>query len=77
MDMAERELSAFMGAVEELYGPREAAISAGEWIDELESMQEPVAATARDLRLITIAASARLANRRMVYDVCHPPPSAR
>lgn len=38
MSKAERELGAFMSAVNELYGPEQARISAGDWIDELESM---------------------------------------
>jgi len=38
MTMAERELTAFFGAVTELFGPEQAALSAGEWLRELEGV---------------------------------------
>ena len=63
---AERELSAFIGAVTQLFGPEEAKLSAQDWIDEWELMDSPAPHTCRDLREVTIAASARLANRRPV-----------
>ena len=63
MSMAERELGAFMTAVAELYGPAEGRISAKDWLDELDSMDRVPGATAREWRLITIAAAARLASR--------------
>jgi hypothetical protein len=37
MSMAERELSAFLSVVTELYGAEQARISAEDWIDEFES----------------------------------------
>jgi hypothetical protein len=51
--LAERELAAFARAVRELFGPEEASLSTVEWIDELESLNWPV------------AASSRLAHRRL------------
>ncbi len=36
--VAERELSSFMAAVKELYGPEEASLSANDWLDESELM---------------------------------------
>jgi hypothetical protein len=63
MSTAERELGAFISAVTELYGPEQAQISAGDWLDELESMDGRREFASRELRLITIAAAARLANR--------------
>ena len=63
MSMAERELGAFMTAVTELYGPEEGRISAKDWLDELDSMDGMPGSTAREWRLITIAAAARLASR--------------
>ena len=36
MQMAERELSAFISAVKELYGPDQAQLSAANWLDQLE-----------------------------------------
>ncbi len=63
MDIAERELFAFIGAVAQLYGPEEAKLSAEDWLDESELMDSPPRSTSRDWRAVTIAASARLANR--------------
>jgi hypothetical protein len=61
--MAERELSAFISAVKELFGPEQAQLSAVDWLDELELMDSPSGSTSRHWRAVTIAASARLANR--------------
>jgi hypothetical protein len=61
--MAERELSAFISAVKELLGPEQAQISAVDWLDELDLMDSQPGSTSRDWRAVTIAASARLANR--------------
>jgi hypothetical protein len=66
MDVAERELSAFMDAVTQLFGPEEAKLSAKDWLDESELMDSPPSATSRNWRAITIAASARLVNRLAV-----------
>ena len=61
--MAERELSAFIGAVKELHGPEQAQISAVDWLDELDLMDGQRGSTSRDWRAVTIVASVRLANR--------------
>ena len=61
--LAERELSSFFAAVAELYGPEQASASAKDWLDESDSMDSPPFSTERDWRAVTIAASARLANR--------------
>jgi hypothetical protein len=61
--MAEREFSAFISAVKELHGPEQAQLSAVDWLDESELMDSPPRSTSRDWRAVTIAASARLANR--------------
>jgi hypothetical protein len=63
MTMAERELGAFISAVTELLGSEQAGLAAEDWLDELVSMEAMPGLTSRDWRLITIAASARLANR--------------
>jgi hypothetical protein len=63
MDIAEHELSAFMGAVTQLFGPEEAKLSAEDWLDESELMDSPPLSPSRNWRAVTIAASARLANR--------------
>ena len=61
--MAEREFSAFISAVKELLGPEQAQISAVDWLDELDLMDSQPGCASRDWRAVTIAASARLANR--------------
>ena len=61
--LAERELSAFIGAVTNLYGPEQARLSAEEWLEEADLMDSPPRSEERDWRAVTIAASARLANR--------------
>jgi hypothetical protein len=60
--MAERELTAFMCAVTELFGPEQARLSAEDWLDESESVDSPPRSTTRDWRAVTVAAAARLAN---------------
>jgi hypothetical protein len=62
-EMAEREFSAFISAVKELLGPEQAQLSAVDWLDELELMDSQPGSTSRHWRAVTIAASARLANR--------------
>ncbi|MGA7293343.1 MAG: hypothetical protein WBW53_22885 [Terriglobales bacterium] len=66
MDIAERELFAFIGAVTQLFGPEEAKLSAEDWLDESELTASPPRSTNRNWRAVTIAASARLANRLAV-----------
>jgi hypothetical protein len=66
MHMAERELSAFISAVKEVYGPEQAGLSAEDWLDESRLIDNPPRSTSRDWRAVTIAASARLANRLTV-----------
>jgi hypothetical protein len=61
--MAEREFSAFVGAVKELLGPEQAELSAVDWLDESKLMESETGSTSRDWRAVTIAASARLAHR--------------
>ena len=61
--LAERELSAFVAAVSELFGAEEARASAEDWLEKSELMLISPRSTHRDWRMITIAASVRLANR--------------
>ncbi len=63
MHMAERELSAFISAITELFGPDQATLSAEDWLDESELLDSPPRSTSRNWRAVTIAASARVANR--------------
>src|SRR5947209_65936 len=67
--MAERELSSFISAVTELYGPAEARLSKNDWLEEFESIYSAPIPTGRTWRSVTIAASARLAGRlSLVFD---------
>jgi hypothetical protein len=61
--LAERELSAFIHSVTELFGPEQARFSTEDWIEEAELSDSPPVSTERDWRSVTIAASARLASR--------------
>src|SRR5271169_6341424 len=63
---AENELSAFIAAVPELFGPEQARLSTNDWLDELELIDGPPPFTTCDWRTVTIAASARLATRLSV-----------
>jgi hypothetical protein len=63
IQVAERELSAFLRAVAELFGPEQARLAAGDWLDASESMDTPPRRTSRDWRAVTVAASDRLVNR--------------
>lgn len=62
VELAEQELAAFVGAVTKLFGPELARLSAEDWLDEAQQMDRPWS-NSRDWRAVTIAASARLANR--------------
>lgn len=62
-DRAERELSAFISAVTELFGPEQAQVSTDDWFEELSLMDKPFRPKERKWRAVTVAAAARLANR--------------
>jgi hypothetical protein len=68
MTMAERELGPFIRAVTELFGSEQARLAAEDWLDELVLVEAMPGLTSRDWRSITIAASARLANRVRTSD---------
>ena len=59
---AEKELAAFISAVQSLYGTEQSMQSAEDWIHELEllNLEDSIDT---DWRQVTIAASARLASR--------------
>jgi hypothetical protein len=61
--LAERELSAFLRAVTKSYGPEQAGLAAEDWLEESDLMDSPPRSEERNWRAVTIAASARLANR--------------
>ena len=48
MHIAERELSAFIRAVSQLFGSEEAKLSAEDWLDETESIDGPPLSTSRN-----------------------------
>jgi hypothetical protein len=60
--LAERELSAFVTAVHQLFGAEQAWRAADGWIEELERADRPNEAPAIDWRKVTIAAAGRLAD---------------
>jgi hypothetical protein len=62
LGMAEHELSAFFGAVTELFGSEEAQLSAEDWLTEF-TVTKTLPASTCDWRLITFKASTRLADR--------------
>jgi hypothetical protein len=59
--LAEKELTAFMSAVQKMFGPEQARQSALHWIEELERMDWPSGESMPDWRQATVVASARLA----------------
>jgi len=63
MNLAQRELGAFMIAVTQAYGSEEGELAADDWLNELAATDELPHLTTPDWRRITIAAAARLANR--------------
>ena len=61
--LAERELSALVTAVHQLFGAEQASRAADSWIEELERMDWPSEAPVIDWRKVTIAAARRLVDR--------------
>jgi hypothetical protein len=59
--LAEKELPAFISAVDEFFGAEQARQSALDWIEELELMDWPSGGSIPDWRRATLGASARLA----------------
>ena len=60
---AERELSAFVTAVHQLFGPEQARYAEDNWMEELEQTDWIGEAQAVDWRAVTIVAAARLVGR--------------
>src|ERR1700738_4195790 len=58
--LAEKELSAFIRAVDKLFGAEQARQSALDWIEELGRMDWPSGESIPDWRPATVGASARL-----------------
>jgi hypothetical protein len=66
MQIEECELSVFLRAVTDLYGAEQASISERDWLDESDLLDDPPRSEVRDWHSVTVAASARLANRLRV-----------
>jgi hypothetical protein len=66
MQIEEGEISAFVRAVTEWYGPEQARISEKDWLDESDLLDDPPRSELRDWHSVTVAASARLADRLRV-----------
>jgi hypothetical protein len=66
MQIEKCELSAFVRAVTELYGLEQGRISEKDWLDESDLLDDPPRSEIRNWRSVTIAASARLADRLSV-----------
>ena len=72
---AESELSAFVRAVAGCFGPNEATQSTEDWLEESDLLDSPPRSTSRNWHSVTIAASARLANRLNVAKISPAPAS--
>jgi hypothetical protein len=68
MSLAERELAAFFGAVNELFGSELAELSAKQWLRELEAADDLPASTS-EWQTLTAKASIWLANRVSVLSL--------
>jgi hypothetical protein len=60
LSLAEKELSAFISAVDKLFGADQARQSALDWIEEVELMDWPDEESVPNWRRATLGASARL-----------------
>jgi hypothetical protein len=65
--LAEKELRAFVHAVDELFGTEQARRSVLDWIHEIEVMNWPVGEAIPNWREATVRASARLCS---LYSIC-------
>ncbi len=66
MQIEDCELFAFVRTVTELYGPEQARISEKDWLDESDLPDDPPRSEIRNWHSVTVAASARLADRLRV-----------
>jgi len=61
--LEEGEISAFIGAVAELFGLEEARVAERDWLEEESLIDSPPRSIERNWQSITVAALARLAGR--------------
>jgi hypothetical protein len=66
--VAERELRSFVGSVIDLLGSQGAKLLEDIWLDELAEMERTPEPTSPQWRLVSIAASSRLAGRLMALN---------
>jgi hypothetical protein len=65
ISLAERELRSFVGSVIDLLGSEGAKLLEDIWLDEVAEMERTPEPTSPQWRLVSIAASSRLAGRLM------------
>lgn len=68
--MAERELTAFISFATNLLGSEPTKFLTDIWLDELACMETMPGPTSPDWRVVTIAATARLATRLLSFGHC-------
>jgi hypothetical protein len=68
--MAERELAEFISFATNFLGSEPTKFLTDIWLDELASMETLPGPTSPDWRLVTIAATARLATRLIGFGLC-------
>lgn len=77
--LEENELSRFILAVKQHFGPEQAPSAAEDWLTEADLIDAPPFSTQRDWQSVTIAASARLSScidalhRRILISLAFPP----
>lgn len=69
VEIAEKELAAFVTAVTELFGSEQSLQAAEDWMEELGQLDWPMGETIPDFRQVTIAAAARLSQRICASDL--------
>jgi hypothetical protein len=66
--IAKSELSSFIACVKASFGTEQARLSTEEWLEESELMDSPPRSEMRNWHAVTIAATARLADRVRAKD---------
>ena len=72
VEIAEKELAAFVAAVSELFGPEQSLEAAEDWMEELELLEWPTGSARPDFRQVTIAAASCLSQRICSLDLAIP-----
>ena len=71
LNRAEKELAAFVAAVNTLHGEEQARAAADDWLLELTTLKGPRKGGSLDFRSVTIGAAARLARRLSTSSPAH------